>query len=124
MHETAPVERDRVPHRTRWWIKGDEYLARARLNLRLDDELAEFGGHIGYDIRPSTRGRGHATALLRAVLRVAGEAGVENALLTCAPGGHQRGRTAPLLVPHPAKYAPGVTPTARRKAATNALAEL
>ncbi|WP_158641361.1 GNAT family N-acetyltransferase [Amycolatopsis eburnea] len=88
VHGTAPLERDRVPHRILWWIEGDEYLGRARLNLRLNDELAEFGGHIGYDIRPSARGRGHATALLRAVLRVAGEAGIENALLTCAPGNH------------------------------------
>ncbi|WP_318306160.1 GNAT family N-acetyltransferase [Amycolatopsis solani] len=85
---TAPIERDRVPHRIFWWVAGEEYLGRARLNLRLNDELAGFGGHIGYDIRPSARGRGHATALLHAVLRAAGEAGLETALLTCAPDNH------------------------------------
>ena len=85
---TAPGERDRVPHRILWWTDGDEYLGRSRLNLRLNEELTEFGGHIGYDIRPAARGRGHATALLRATLRVAREAGIDSALLTCAPGNH------------------------------------
>jgi predicted acetyltransferase len=84
----APIERDRVPHRILWWADGDEYLGRARLNLRLNDELTEFGGHIGYDIRPSARGRGHATALLRASLRIAREAGIGPILLTCAPDNH------------------------------------
>jgi predicted acetyltransferase len=83
---TAPDERDRVPHRIFWWTDGDEYLGRVRLNLRLNAELTEFGGHIGYDIRPAARGRGHATALLRAALVLAGEAGIDRVLLTCAPG--------------------------------------
>ncbi|MGK3201149.1 GNAT family N-acetyltransferase [Amycolatopsis sp. MEPSY49] len=82
---TAAVERDRVPHRILWWTEGDDYLGRVRLNLRLNAELTEFGGHLGYDIRPSARGRGHATALLRAALRVAREAGLGDVLLTCAP---------------------------------------
>ncbi|SDJ45915.1 Acetyltransferase (GNAT) domain-containing protein [Actinokineospora alba] len=54
-------------------------------NLRLNDELTDFGGHIGYDIRPSARGRGHATALLAAALGVAHTYGIDRALLTCAP---------------------------------------
>ena len=84
----APVARDRVPHRILWWAAGDDYLGRVRLNLRLNEELTEFGGHIGYDIRPSARGRGHATALLRASLLVARDAGIDDVLLTCAPGNH------------------------------------
>ncbi|MEV6646212.1 GNAT family N-acetyltransferase [Amycolatopsis sp. NPDC051371] len=82
----ASVEHDRVQHRVLWWTEGDDYLGRVRLNLRLNDELTEFGGHIGYDIRPSARGRGHATALLREALLVAREAGLDDVLLTCAPG--------------------------------------
>lgn len=85
---TAAVERDRVPHRVYWWVAGDHYLGRARLNLRLNAELTEFGGHLGYDIRPTARGRGHATALLRAALRLARAAGIADALLTCAPDNH------------------------------------
>lgn len=71
-----------------WWVAGARFLGRARLNLRLTEELTEFGGHIGYDIRPTARGRGHATALLRAVLGAARDAGIERALLTCAPDNH------------------------------------
>jgi predicted acetyltransferase len=84
----APTVRDRTAHRIYWWAEGGQFLGRARLNLRLTPELQEFGGHIGYDIRPSARGRGHATALLRAVLATAAEAGLDRALLTCAPDNH------------------------------------
>lgn len=82
---TADCERDRVPHRLLWWVDGDRYLGRVRINLVLNDELREFGGHIGYDVRPSARGQGHATALLRAALRLANGWGVNPTLLTCAP---------------------------------------
>jgi predicted acetyltransferase len=84
----SPIERDRVPHRIMWWVAGDQYLGRVRINLRLNDELVAFGGHIGYDIRPSARGRGHATALLGAALRIASGSGIDRALLTCAPDNH------------------------------------
>ncbi len=75
-------------HREYWWVDGACFLGRARLNFRLTEELTAFGGHIGYDIRPTARGRGHATALLRAVLGAARGAGIERALLTCAPDNH------------------------------------
>jgi predicted acetyltransferase len=84
----AATVRDRTAHRIYWWVEDERFLGRARLNLRLTPELTEFGGHIGYDIRPTARGQGHATALLRAVLATAGEAGLDRALLTCAPDNH------------------------------------
>ncbi|TDP97333.1 GNAT family N-acetyltransferase [Labedaea rhizosphaerae] len=87
-HGTAAIERDRVRHRILWWVRDDDYLGRVRINLELNDELTEFGGHIGYDIRPSARGQGHATALLREAIGVAKEHGIVRALLTCAPDNH------------------------------------
>lgn len=48
---SAPDERAGVPHRTFWWVAEAGYLGRARLSLGLNDELAEFGGHIGFDVR-------------------------------------------------------------------------
>lgn len=72
-----------VPFTTWWWLEGDEFLGRIALRHRLDAELRRFGGHIGYDVRPSARGRGHATAMVRAVLPVARSMGIERALLTC-----------------------------------------
>lgn len=45
--------------------------------------LREVGGHIGYDVRPSARRRGHATAMLRAALPVAYGLDIESALVMC-----------------------------------------
>ena len=42
-----------------------------------------MGGHIGYDVRPSFRGRGHATRMLKDALTVARSLGITTALLTC-----------------------------------------
>ena len=83
---SAALARDRVPHRELWWTRGPEYLGRARVNLVLNEALRSFGGHIGYDVRPTARGAGHATAILAAALEVARGHGIEEALLTCAPG--------------------------------------
>ena len=48
-----------------WWVDGDEYLGRLSIRHRLTPWLEEYGGHIGYVVRPSARGRGEATAMLR-----------------------------------------------------------
>jgi predicted acetyltransferase len=55
------------------------------VNLRhtLNARLREFGGHIGYEIRPSARGRGHATQALHLALERAWDLGLERVLLTC-----------------------------------------
>lgn len=72
-----------VPSTTWWWVDGTEYLGRISLRHRLTERLLEVGGHIGYDIRPSARRRGHATAMLKAVLPLTHELGIDPALLTC-----------------------------------------
>ena len=72
----------RVPQTTRWWVSGDEYLGRISIRHRLTAHLRETGGHIGYDIRPSARQRGHATAMLAAAIPVARSLGITRALLT------------------------------------------
>jgi predicted acetyltransferase len=81
----ADCERDRVPHIILWWTAGPQYVGRARINFALNDQLREFGGHIGYDVRPSARKQGHATAILASALLVARQQHIELALLTCAP---------------------------------------
>jgi len=72
-----------VPSTTWWWVEGTDYLGRISLRHRLTERLLEIGGHIGYDVRPSARRRGHATAMLRAVLPHTYERGIDPALVTC-----------------------------------------
>jgi predicted acetyltransferase len=72
-----------VPFTTLWWAEGDTYLGRISIRHRLNDALREIGGHIGYDVRPSARRRGHATAMLAAALPRAAALGIERALITC-----------------------------------------
>lgn len=66
-----------------WWTEGDTYLGRISIRHHLNEHLREIGGHIGYDIRPSARRQGHATAMLAAALPRAAELGIEKALITC-----------------------------------------
>ena len=53
------------------------------LRLRLNDYLLEKGGHIGYSIRPSERGKGYAKESLRQGLQVAKDKNIHRALVTC-----------------------------------------
>lgn len=72
-----------VPCTTLWWVDGADYLARLAIRHSLTPHLLEAGGHIGYDVRPSARRRGHATAMLAAALPVAHGLGIDRALVTC-----------------------------------------
>jgi predicted acetyltransferase len=71
-----------VPWTALWWVADAGYLGRVQIRHRLTPWLLEAGGHIGYDMRPSARRRGHATALLAAALPVAARLGIDPALLT------------------------------------------
>jgi len=79
----APRPDGFVPATTLWWVEGDIYLARIAVRHSLTPWLLEQGGHVGYDVRPSARRRGHATAMLRATLPVAAGLGIEQLLITC-----------------------------------------
>jgi predicted acetyltransferase len=72
-----------VPGTSRWWADGREYLGRLTIRHRLTPSLLRLGGHIGYDIRPSARRRGHATAMLAAALPVAKGLNIDPALIIC-----------------------------------------
>jgi predicted acetyltransferase len=83
VEEDAPRPEGWVPCSRWWWVDGDTYLGRISVRHRLTPSLLEVGGHIGYDVRPSARRHGHATAMLRAVLPRAHELGIDRALVTC-----------------------------------------
>ncbi|REK71431.1 GNAT family N-acetyltransferase [Paenibacillus paeoniae] len=75
---------DFVPHSTYWLInEEDEVVGAVNIRHRLNQKLLESGGHIGYGIRPSRRGRGYATAQLAEALKVTKAMGIERVLLVC-----------------------------------------
>ncbi|MCF4120735.1 GNAT family N-acetyltransferase [Antribacter sp. KLBMP9083] len=73
----------RVPHTFLVGEADGELVGRLSVRHALNGGLRTVGGHIGYGVRPAFRGRGHATALLRAGLAVAAAQGIRRALLTC-----------------------------------------
>lgn len=81
--EESPRPQGHVPSTTLWWVAGKEYLGRLAIRHRLTARLRIVGGHIGYDVRPSARRRGHATAMLAAALPIARGMGIDRVLLTC-----------------------------------------
>jgi predicted acetyltransferase len=81
--EDAPRPAGYVPSTTLWWVGGDDYLGRISIRHRLTPQLRDYGGHIGYDIRPTARRRGHATAMLAATLPLAKALGIDPVLITC-----------------------------------------
>jgi predicted acetyltransferase len=81
--EETPRPDFHVPCTTLWWVDGEDYLGRLAIRHRLNDFLLDVGGHIGYDVRPTRRREGHATAMLRAALPWARRLGIDPALVTC-----------------------------------------
>lgn len=48
-----------------------------------NDYLRQFGGHIGYSIRPSERRKGYAVRMLRDCLPLCRQFGLDKVLITC-----------------------------------------
>ena len=81
--EETPRSEGYVPQTTFWWVEGDDYLGSIRVRHALTHYLATVGGHVGYDVRPTARGQGHATAMLHACLPFAASIGIREVLVTC-----------------------------------------
>lgn len=54
------------------------------LKHTLNDYLFQFGGHVGYAVRPSERGKGYATKILSLGLMEAEKLGIAKVLAVCS----------------------------------------
>ena len=79
----AKIPPERVPMSDFWLIDGDEYVGRLSLRHELNEALLVWGGHIGYQIRPSKRRRGYGKEILRLGLVRAKKLGLSRVLVTC-----------------------------------------
>jgi predicted acetyltransferase len=67
-----------------YWLRRDGYpIGMSKLRIRLTKALLELGGHIGFCIRPSERGRRLANVILTQTVEAARMKGLERLLLTC-----------------------------------------
>ncbi len=76
-------EGTRVPQTLYFLLAEGKIVGQVGIRYYLNDFLRQFGGHIGYDIRPSMRRRGYGTLICRL--------GIEKAR-------HEIGITEPLLI--------------------------
>ncbi len=63
------------------------------LRHRLNDFLAEYGGHIGYSVCPDERRKGYAKAMLALALQEARKMGISSVLITCDDDNEASART-------------------------------
>lgn len=73
----------RVPGSQFWLLSDGRLLGCSRLRHGLTPELEYEGGHIGYDVRPSARGRGFGTSLLSLTRERAATMGIARVRITC-----------------------------------------
>jgi len=77
------VPEGRVPESVYWGVVDGEYVGRVSLRHHLTPALDAWGGHVGYEVRPSRRGQGYGHRLLAAVLPHARTLGLTRVLLQC-----------------------------------------
>lgn len=63
--------------------KDDRLVGIMDFRRRLNPYLLNYGGNIGYSVRPSERGKGYAAQMLRLVLPKCRAAGESRVLITC-----------------------------------------
>lgn len=74
-----------VPSTTLLCIRKDDNRLVGMIDIRheLNDHLLNFGGHIGYSVRPDERRKGYAKAMLYMALQETARLNIDRVLVTC-----------------------------------------
>jgi predicted acetyltransferase len=76
-------EPGKVPQTTYWLYVDGRIVGYSKLRHHLNETLMKEGGHIGFCIRPTERGKGYGNLLLERTLQAATLMNIERVLLTC-----------------------------------------
>ena len=84
--ESYALEKCLVPSYTYFFVREDDNKIVGMIDLRLglNEYLRNFGGHIGYSIRPTERKKGYNKINLYLVLQEAQRYNLDKVLITCA----------------------------------------
>ena len=74
---------EKVPARTFFLIRANDNKIIGMINIRLalNERLRHYGGHIGYSIRPTERGKGYNKINLYLALKVCAQHGIESVFM-------------------------------------------
>ena len=83
--ELKTASEGRVPDSVFFLLDVDRNRLLGAVNVRhyLNDSLLKSGGHVGDGIRPSERGKGYGTELVRLALIECKKLGIDRVLMTC-----------------------------------------
>ena len=82
--ETCP--KDKVPSTLYLFVRDEDDKIVGMIDVRHHINhpvLSTIGGHVGYSVRPSERGKGIGTEMLKAALVKCKEFGIDKVLVTC-----------------------------------------
>jgi predicted acetyltransferase len=74
---------DTVPSIRYWLIDNDLFVGNLSIRPKLNAFMLKVAGHIGYQVRPSLRGRGYGNVILRLGVQKAHTYGISPILVTC-----------------------------------------
>ena len=81
-HNNINLEEGRVPASFYFLMNGNRILGSISIRHNLDNEmLSKFGGHIGYGIRPTERGKGYNKINLYLGLKICKEHGIKEVFM-------------------------------------------
>ena len=83
--DIANIGKSRVPALTYFYVREEDEAIVGIINIRLalNDHLRKEGGHVGYSVRPTERGKHYATQMLAAALGVFDTLGVREVIVSC-----------------------------------------